>query len=126
MNQNGQPRPERVKNGAGVACKPKIRAAFRLKAFETWPGAYDGPSDGRDARELLRELRDTDISGPREFGAGAVAAKQQTHSTRCVPMGHKSRRDRSGNASLLRRDLILQSDPTGRDRQKRVLPLLGV
>src|SRR5688500_13099536 len=27
MNQNGQPRPERVKNGAGVAYRPKSRSS---------------------------------------------------------------------------------------------------
>ena len=35
----GKPRHESVKNGAGVACIPEIRAALRLKAFEARPDA---------------------------------------------------------------------------------------
>lgn len=46
-----KPRHESVKNGAGVACIPKIRAALRLKAFEARPDANCGPSDGSKVRK---------------------------------------------------------------------------
>lgn len=81
-----QPRLERVKNGAGVACIPELRAALRLKAFEARPDAVFGPSDGSEVEKNERigngtkRRLNTDGCGPREFGAGAVAAKQRKHS----------------------------------------------
>jgi hypothetical protein len=55
----GQPRPETVKNGAGVACKPKSRAALRLKAYEARPDAFTGPSNGSEAPRGRRLGRTT-------------------------------------------------------------------
>lgn len=39
------PRRETVNNEAGVAYRPKSRAALRLETFEARPGATEGPSD---------------------------------------------------------------------------------
>jgi hypothetical protein len=69
----------------------RARAAFRLKAFETRPGAYDGPSDGSKDRKSSSELfRGTGISGPRELGAGEVGG-QATDALimLCPPQGRK-------------------------------------
>lgn len=42
-----------VKNGAGVACIPELRAALRLKAYEARPDAFTGPSNGGEGSMRL-------------------------------------------------------------------------
>ena len=56
----------------------KVRAAFRLKAFETRPDASSiGPSDGSKASATIRVEGGTDIGGPRELGAGEDGGQAQ-------------------------------------------------
>lgn len=71
---------------AGVACRPKICAALRLKTFEARPDARCGPVRGKAANGHVPWLGAV-ISGPREPGAGgcelfgvALAARQRKRS----------------------------------------------
>ena len=80
-----------MKNGAGVACRPESRAAFRLKAFETRPDASSiGPSDGSKASATIRVEGGTDIGGPRELGAGEDGGQAtDTLIVLCLPLEAK-------------------------------------
>lgn len=85
-----QPRPEMVNNGAGVACRPKTRAAFRLKAFETRPDALSiGPSDGISPTPP-KGGAGAETCGPRELGAGEVGGQAtDTLVVLCLPLKAK-------------------------------------
>jgi hypothetical protein len=75
------PRRLAVKNEAGVACIPESCAAFRLKAFETWPGALIGPVRGKILCEIRLE-QEADLSGTGSLVQVRMAARQRMRSTR--------------------------------------------
>ena len=71
-----------MKNGAGVACIPEIRAALRLKAFEAWPDAKStvpvtGVKFGRTGllATAANVVQTPTEARPRELGAGAVGGQ---------------------------------------------------
>lgn len=84
------PRRETVNNEAGVAYRPKSRAALRLETFEARPGATEGPSDrGKVEPQGTGLGRHPATRRPAELITGAwcwwvfakadLAARQRTH-----------------------------------------------
>jgi len=91
-----QPRHESVKNGAGVACIPELRAALRLKTFEAWPDAKSSvPVTGvKFGRTGLPATAANVVQAPNDAELGSLvqerlAARQQRCSTCCAPVRAK-------------------------------------
>ena len=71
-----------MKNGAGVAYRPELRAALRLKTFEAWPDAKSsvpvtGVKFGRTGLLVTAAnvVQTPTEARPRELGAGEVGGQ---------------------------------------------------
>jgi hypothetical protein len=82
----GQPRSEMMKNGAGVAYIPKLRAALRLKTFEAWPDAKSSvPVTGvKFGKTGLPATATYVAQAPKDAEHGSLVQERWRPNNRCI------------------------------------------